>query len=242
MLHMVSLLNTERSASLTRLRVFSLPAQPFCRWETYIAPNAPTLSWFSCVETKLPDTTFLAATITTDLVTTGEATASHTSQASKGPDDGLLPTGAIIGIAVGGTLVVVAMVALIVYCCLMKRRSKPKPKPPLELSGKPSTPATGYQPPTELDAQVYARSELNSSTTYSPQSQPISPFTPSDGYRRNFEGINTWRSGHAPVELQPQRPDYFAQVPRELHGETAEKRTSWGHGDDQLHMSPTTRF
>ena len=37
---------------------------PYCWWQTWVADNSPTLKWFDCVTTSIPDATFLAATIT----------------------------------------------------------------------------------------------------------------------------------------------------------------------------------
>ncbi|KAF2107286.1 hypothetical protein BDV96DRAFT_303591 [Lophiotrema nucula] len=228
---------------------------PWCRWETYIAPNSPTLRWFSCVETRLPDTTFLAATITAHPSNTLH-TSSHTSirstlssqpttfstttqtptNSSSNAHGEALSTGAIIGISIGGGIAVAGSVAIIAYCCLRKRKAATPPPPELATTEQP----TVQQDPIEIaDSRQYTHSELNSTTAYSPRSQPATPFTASEGYNRNIAEVDRWRDGTAHKTSDfPDKINYVAQSPRELPADHADVRDSWGRGDDRQHMSP----
>jgi len=96
--------------------------EPFCFWETYIDTNSPTLRWFSCVTTKMVDATFYAATITGNL--TSPTTLHPTSTSSP-----VLSTGAIVGVAVGGGVALIACVAIISWCCVLMRRKSQTPEP-----------------------------------------------------------------------------------------------------------------
>lgn len=222
----------------------SSETNPHCRWETYIASNQPTLSWFSCDTSKSADATFYADTITTDLPSPSGP--SETPEGNKDSTSGSkLSTGAIVGISVGGGLVVLGAVAIIAFCCLRKR--KPKPSLPQEHQTNPMQPPKAEQVPQELDAQNYTsyeRSELNSTTAYSPHSQPGTPFTPPEEYARNIEELHMWAGAHGQVrsDLQAQKPGYFVQAPQELYDETVDQRGSWGYGDDQTHTRPTNRY
>ena len=86
--------------------------EPFCHWQTYIDTKSPTLSWFSCVTTRLDDETFYAASVTNHLLP------SQTSGSSP-----TLSVGGIVGIAVGGGVFLITCVALVVYFCFRRRRT-----------------------------------------------------------------------------------------------------------------------
>ncbi|KAF2263178.1 hypothetical protein CC78DRAFT_581744 [Lojkania enalia] len=225
--------------------------EPYCFWQTYIASGQPTLSWFSCIESKLPDATFLAATITTNLLTTdaSSVSSSTTSFASDTENGSPLSTGAIIGIAVGGGVAVVGSLAILAYFCL-KRRHAPSTHPQ-ELSSGPETqqkimqqvptqPENPTENPTELDSRAYTRSELDSATAYSPpHSQSAIPFSPHEGYARDVEQIDMWRRamGARSTEL-PRQMSLSEQQSSELFVDRPDIRDSWGYGDDSEHMSP----
>ncbi|KAH7117049.1 hypothetical protein B0J11DRAFT_108152 [Dendryphion nanum] len=215
---------------------------PFCRWETYIATSAATLSWFSCVKSKLPDTTFFAATITTNLPTSSPSTGSaiagnHNTQQVH------LSTGAIIGISVGGGLTLVGVTAIIAYWCLRGRDKGDSQRQELSENAIPAPMIQQY--PTELDSRMYTRSELNSTTAYSPHSQPTTPFSPPEGYSGNREEFESWRRGvtdNPVAELQARKSGFFEHIPREVNREQHVTRNSWGEGDDREHMSPGTAY
>ena len=93
--------------------------QPFCFWQTYIDTTpAPTLSWFSCVETDMADVTYYASTITNHLLPTQSSGVSGTGGLSKG---------AIAGISSGGAVFLIAVIASIIWivsCVRTKRRRR----------------------------------------------------------------------------------------------------------------------
>ncbi|KAF1962946.1 hypothetical protein CC80DRAFT_530834 [Byssothecium circinans] len=168
--------------------------QPFCQWETYIQSNTPTLRWFSCVETKRADLTFVAETITQNSPTTPSGTAhfptgsaSTNSTATKHPS---LSTGAIVGIGVGSGLALAGIAAMVALLCL--KRGKPRP-PPLPLPRLDSSVQTQkVEPhPLELDSYQYARSELESPSIHPPRT-PWAPF-PAEMGADDVE--ITWRRG-----------------------------------------------
>jgi hypothetical protein len=131
--------------------------------------------------------------------------------------------GAIVGIGVGGGLVAVGIVALLAYCCIKRRKTTPKQTQ--ELSGNPVARPLSHQAPTELDGHAYARSELNSATAYSPDSQPTTPFNMTHNYARNAPGsMVRGQNDLTPAEYQVQKMEYFTQTPRELSSETAAGR------------------
>ncbi|KAF2749044.1 hypothetical protein M011DRAFT_323238 [Sporormia fimetaria CBS 119925] len=121
-------------------------------------------------------------------------------------------SGAIIGIAVGGGMVVIGTVlAFAFYCFKNHRKGKGKVPPTSELSGR-SVVLPKAEGPTELDGRAYARSEPNSTAAYSSyHSQPTTPFSPEDVYSRHAEDINAWGNQNrvTPVELSTQRSGYF---------------------------------
>ena len=102
------------------------------------------------------------------------------------------------------------------------------------------------QEPPELDSRMYTRSELNSTTAYSPHSQPATPFSPPDEYPRGREEFEMWRRevAHTPpvAELQARKSGFFEHIPRELYGDQEITRNSWGEGDDRGHMSPGAAY
>lgn len=209
------------------MTVRSTSEQPWCQWETYIASNSPTLRWFSCVETKGADLTFFANTITANLPTTGQghsnnsassSSTSSTSAQNGAENDSALSTGAIIGIAVGGGIALVGGLAILAFCCLKRRKSHSQK--PQELPPNPILPQMSQPHPMELDSHAYTRSELNSTTAYSPRSQPSTPFTPADRYATSVEDIDMWRRGMTTTPSDGQSKEaYYArtQPPRELH-------------------------
>jgi hypothetical protein len=91
---------------------------PFCRWETYIDPASPTLLWFDCISSKLPDATFYASSVTNNLTVT--------SQTSTPNNSSPLTTGAIGGIAGAGAAVLIFCVAIMAWCCIRRRPKTPK--------------------------------------------------------------------------------------------------------------------
>ncbi|KAF2005183.1 hypothetical protein P154DRAFT_616428 [Amniculicola lignicola CBS 123094] len=231
---------------------------PFCRWETYVSGNGPSLSWFSCVETKLPDTTFLGATITTNLPALSRTATAEATKTSSHEDGLLLSTGAIIGIAAGGGVVIIGIIALLVYCCL-KKRSARKASQQLGVVTAPVKQEVPQQP-QELDSHQYTRSELNfTGTTHSPYSEATLPFSSPQDYARQVEEVDMWRRetvGYPAAELPAKNMSYAE--PREVHTygqgggmyvqdhqgqqySQLPQRDSWACGDDTGHMSPGSR-
>ncbi|KAF2730504.1 hypothetical protein EJ04DRAFT_586206 [Polyplosphaeria fusca] len=201
---------------------------PFCRWETYIASGSPTLRWFSCETSKLPDATFFAATITNNLLSNIAAT-SESSESVPRPSSSSarrsqrLSTGAIIGIAVGGGIAVISLAGIIAFFCLKKRKARsavPKERRPSAQQ------QMAHGVPIELDSRHM--SELNSTAVYSP-SQVTTPFL-----RNGYEGTETtspWTRSAGIVEPLYKQPG-SVQRPTELEGRQ-DKRGSWIHGDDR---------
>ncbi|KAF2470641.1 uncharacterized protein BDR25DRAFT_31470 [Lindgomyces ingoldianus] len=223
---------------------------PYCHWETWIdkPTNSPTLKWFSCIESRIADATIFAANITIPSQTNPSTSTTTSTSTSPSGNSSPLSTGAIIGIAVGAGIAIIGAVAILLYCCFKKRqtsRLRPQELSAEEQNKQTSPPPMIYQPPVELDVPRHDRSELGSTTAYSPHSQISTPFTPHDErYAQNVEEIDMWRRGMDASELPTKMPSYMEQPSRELYGdagvrrEVQDPRDSWGRGDDLGHMSP----
>jgi len=94
---------------------------PFCHWETYIDPASPTLLWFDCISSKIPDATFYASSVTNNLTVTSQTSTPDNSSSPLTP-------GAIGGIAGAGAAALIACVAILAWCCFRRRSKPPKPQ------------------------------------------------------------------------------------------------------------------
>lgn len=213
--------------------------EPYCFWQTYIADNSPTLSWFSCVITKVPDATFYAATITGDLTypTTPFTAPAPSSTPASAP---VLSNGAIIGISVGAGVVLIGCAVGIIWCCTILRKKKR-----LADTNAPSLGHSqlGHEGPAELPPNAppvfYPSTPPNPSTAYSP-TQSSTRFSPSQ-YQATLapgEDIEYWsrmtpRGGNWGTEGTPELPTKKAST-RERE---ERDRGSYVEGDDWDHMA-----
>lgn len=206
--------------------------QPYCHWQTYIASNSPTLSWFSCVESKVPDATFLAATITdvrpreTGTLSTQPSAAPTSTAKGTRPSDAPLSTTAIIGIAVGAGVAVISIGGLLVwYYTIRNTKMHPGVSALSGTSGSTAV-AVEEQGPLELDSQE--RSELNSTTAYGYGSQPGMPYSVAGAYGRDVSDVDKWgyAQGTMPPEAHFRQPGYSVDT-REVPGEMGERGAPW---------------
>ncbi|PVI03652.1 hypothetical protein DM02DRAFT_625704 [Periconia macrospinosa] len=175
---------------------------PYCRWETYIASNSPTLRWFSCDTSKVPDVTLFANTISNNLPSSASATPDTSKTSSSSGSNHRLSTSAIIGIGVGGGLAIVGIAGIIAFVCLKKRASR-------STRDSHTQPQMGRASTTELDSRQVP-SELNSTTAYYPRSQPATPFS------QRYGDVETdhWRHGSGDAQSPYKTP--ASEHPSEL--------------------------
>lgn len=219
--------------------------EPYCFWQTYIADNSPTLSWFSCIVSKTADATFYAATITGNLTypTTPFTAPTGTTSSSTSVSAPVLSNGAIIGISVGGGVALIGCVAGIIWCCIVlrkKRRSSNTTAPSLAHA------QLGRGSPVELPPNAapvfYHGTPPNPSTAYSP-TQSSTRFSPSQ-YQATLvsgEEIEYWRrmtprGGNLGTDAAAELPTKRAST-REREEREERDRGSYAEGDDWDHMT-----
>jgi hypothetical protein len=221
---------------------YSSTDEPYCFWQTYIADNSPTLSWFSCVVSKTADATFYAATITGNLTyptTPFTAPTGTTSSSGTSTSAPALSNGAIIGISVGGGVVLIGCVAGIIWCCIVlrkKRRSFNATAPSLARA------QLGRGSPVELPPNAapvfYHGTPPNPSTACSP-TQSSTRFSPSQ-YQATLasgEEVEYWRrmtsrDGNLGTDAAAELPTRAGAREREERD-----RGSYAEGDDRDHMT-----
>ncbi|KAF2497891.1 hypothetical protein BU16DRAFT_559617 [Lophium mytilinum] len=244
--------------------------EPFCFWEAYVQTNPTTLRWFSCVPSQIPDVTFYAATITGNLSSPTRSPPLSTSNSTPRPTSStggpVLSTRAIIGIAVGGGVTLIACVAIIAWCCVLVRKRNHRdaqdgvyqnePPPRIMQDHSPAELPVG-SPPRYYAQQPLQTIQTLSSTAYGTETvqdeagahTPVAELpgkTASAGVARlgKYEQLERERRGCGGETAYDNQSDVRAteREPARTRGteivELSTNRGSYAEGDDWGDMSP----
>ncbi|KAH6619003.1 hypothetical protein C7974DRAFT_317386 [Boeremia exigua] len=156
-IELAKVLLTALPASLRQLAATNIPAVSSILWREFLDDNKP--DWFTALPSSIqsylivqygPSTAWPTSTPTpssTLASTTADATATETAaSAAASPDsppetNSGLSMGAKIGIGIGVPLGVLALLAVLIPCCIASRKKKPK-----KSSGYEPPPSPGFMP------------------------------------------------------------------------------------------------